>query len=160
MDSWTTTDTLTPVETIRNADYGITMKMIDLPNRNIISGFLGEDDSSSTNDNLNKAKQGLLSTDIGPDGYPITARDPEDAHPVSGYTYQKGRSLGDLIGDSTVVDGLFIKSTYEATGYFEFDSCQNTATLVQYNGGNEITGNQFTVYKELSTDNNTFNNKW
>ena len=64
---------------------------------------------------------GLLSTDLKDSGYPVTMK--EEA---------TGDSLGELFGRSgqKQVNHLFIKSTYEESGYFEFDSCQNFATLV------------------------------
>lgn len=128
---------LTTVETISNADFGITMKMYDFTNRNDMKTYMGTDNSDV------QLKQGLLSRELVGD-YPLT-------------TYRAGGSLGDLFTasggctrDYREVDGLFIKSTYEASGYLEFDSCQNFATLKNPDG---TLKNTFTVYKELGTSN-------
>ena len=81
------------------------------------------------------ASKGLLSTDIDPaTGYPKASC--------------SGASLGQLYSGSTEVNHLFLESTYNASGYFDFDSSQNFATLIQPNGS---PGNNFTVYKELGT---------
>lgn len=133
---------LTTVETIDNNEYGIKMKMIDFANRDQESDFLG-----SNSGGLNTPpKQGLLTTDLGSDGYPKTALETSEYHDK----YVKGKSLKDLFNGATEVNHLFIGSTYEATGYFEFDSCQNTATLIQADGQR---GTNFRVFKELATDN-------
>ncbi|MBR4586986.1 MAG: hypothetical protein IKO30_01570 [Lachnospiraceae bacterium] len=125
-------DELHPVATIDNNLYGITIKMQDFPDRPTMSNFLGSDVGGAT---LNTVS-GLLSTNIGTDGYPTVTKG--------------GKSLKLLFDDPTEVNHLFIENIYNSSGYFEFDSCQNTATLVQADG---TPGNTFTVYKELATDN-------
>lgn len=128
---------LTTVETISNADYGITMKMYDFDSKATMNAKLGKANSD------NQIDQGILARTMDGD-YPATV-------------YKEGGSLGDLFNESEVgadhyreVDHLFIKSIYEDSGYFEFDSCQNFATLKQPNG---TIGSNFTVYKELGTSN-------
>ena len=133
--------TLTEVTTVDNNLHGITMKMVDFPNRETMSNFLG----SNAGGAVYTTDSGLLSTNLGVNGYPTTPR------------ASTNRSLGDLYNNNgigtytgaTVVNHLFIQSTYDATGYFEFDSCQNTATL-RTEGGSD--GTNFKVYKELATD--------
>lgn len=117
-------DTLTTVKTVDNTQYGISMKIIDFNDRPTMSNFLGNDQGGLTT----KLQQGLLSTDLT-DGYPTA----------------KGGSLGNLYSKAQDVNHLFIQSTYEETGYFEFDSAQNFASLRGETGGD------FTVYKELGT---------
>ena len=130
-------DTLTEVETVDNNEYGITMKMVDFNNGMIHPNNADTDPkqheilgNSVYSDKTVQA--GLVSASI-PEG-----KDYPD-------TLLTNKSLSDLFGvsESQAVNHLFLKSTYEATGYFEFDSCQNYALL-----GND--GN-FTVYKELGT---------
>ena len=130
------TSGLTEVDTINNNDYGITMKMIDFPVQPDSSGhsfqndFLGTGSSSSL-----QATPGLLSTDIDTaTGYPKAAC--------------SGNSLSQLFNGAAEVNHLFLESTYKASGYFEFDSSQTFATLIQPDG---TVGNDFTVYKELGT---------
>lgn len=128
--------TLTKVDTIDNNDFGVTMKMIDFPVQpNTSTGvsyqndFLGTTASSSVHGMKN-----LLSTNLDP---------------VTGYpTARSGASLGTLYSGATEVNHLFVESIYNSSGYFEFDSCQNFATLLDENG--QRTSN-FTVYKELGT---------
>lgn len=131
-----TTDTLHEVETVDNTEFGIVVKMRDYSNQAEQNTVLGNE-TGSTN---TKGKKGILSTSLGEDGYPTAA--------------QTGSSLGQLYGNSaSEVNHLFIKSIHDSEGYFEFDSCQNTATLVQEDGS---IGTDFTVYKELAThDENT-----
>ena len=84
-------------------------------------------------------------------------------------------SLGKLFSDYsdkskiTEANHLFIKSIYESSGYFEFDSCQNFATFYGLDESGNIvldeSGNivknpsnadgttNFTVYRELGTSN-------
>lgn len=133
---------LTKVETLDNDQYGITMKMVDFNGNTDQNRFLG-DKSGGIN---TPPKQGLLSTNLI-NGYPVSALKATEAS-VSGY--EEGKSLSTLYANAKVVDNLFIKSTYEESGYFEFDSTQNFATLIDADGN---IGNEFTVYGELgSTD--------
>ena len=144
-------DSLHTIETIDNNEHGITIKMQDFPNRSTMSNFMGEDDSNTL-----VKKQGLLSTNIGEDSYPKN---------------RQNQSLATLFNNPTNVNHLFIKSVYESSGYFEFDSCQNFATLCKDDGttnlkdlytytdnqGKEIPMRDFTVYRELGTaDNSTW----
>ena len=117
-------DQLTPVETISHANYGITMKLVDFSARSVPDSYLGYMDTSGK-----KAKTGLLSTDLT-NGYPTA-------------TYS-GNSFASLFSGGYTVDNLFIKNTYYGSGYFQFDSTQNFASL---NDDNKT----FTVYKELGT---------
>ncbi len=124
-----TSSTLTTVNTIDNSQYGIEMKMIDFSSPDVQNTFLG-----SSVSNLTAATKGLLSTNLGNDGYPTAA----------------GGSLAGLFTESQTktVNHLFLESTYNASGYYEFDSCQNYATLVKPDG---TIGTDFTVYRELGT---------
>ena len=115
-------DELHTVRTVDHVRNGITMKIIDLESREQMSNFLGSDDDK----HLTEATQGLLSTNLDSNGYPTA----------------KGGSLGNLYSGAREVNHLFIKSTYEGTGYYEYDSAQNYATLK---------GDEFVVYKEIGT---------
>ena len=130
------TSQLTEVNTINNTDYGITMKMIDFPVQPDSAGHSLQNDFLGTSaTSLLVATPGLLSTDIDPaTGYPKAACN--------------GDSLSQLFGGSTEVNHLFLESIYRESGYFEFDSTQNFATLIQPDG---TVGSDFTVYKELGT---------
>lgn len=126
-------DQLTTVDTIDNNEYGITMKMMDFNNPKVGNrdieqkAFLGEDGSIS----------GLLSTNLGSDGYPTGT----DKAGESG----QGTSLSVLFNKksdgSQTVNHLLIESIYNESGYFEYDSTQNYAHLNE--DGN------FTVYDQL-----------
>ena len=167
-------DTLHTVDTVDNTEHGITMRMYDFTNtRGNINGAQNKLIGSAINGNMDPVKN-LLSTDLKENGYPDTLK------------REGGGSLKDLFNaQSTAIDPngfgvrevnhLFIESIYNTTGYFEFDSCQNTATLVpdgslvqqtDKNGNRlfiddkgklttESEGNtpiyNFTVYKELGT---------
>ncbi|MCR4645855.1 MAG: hypothetical protein K5695_10690 [Oscillospiraceae bacterium] len=121
---------LTKVETIDNDLYGIKMKMVDFKDRAYQLSYIGSDNYDNT------IQQGLLSTDLDENGYPVAVNAVNNVH----------HSLSEMYATAKDVNHLFIKSTYEASGYFEFDSCQNFATLMDSNND----GN-FTVYKELGT---------
>ncbi|MBQ9031749.1 MAG: hypothetical protein IJ106_09910 [Parasporobacterium sp.] len=115
-------DVLHTVATVDHTQYGITMKIIDFETRTEMSNFLGNDEGGVGS----TLHQGLLSTDLGADGYPTAA----------------GGSLGTLYNGAAEVNHLFIDSTFRASGYYEFDSSQNFAHLV---------GDEFVVYKELGS---------
>ena len=119
-------DALNEVDTVEHTQYGITMKMQDFGSRKEMSDYLGDNEGGVTSE----LRQGLLSTDLSANGYPTAA---------------KG-SLAGLYNNPQEVNHLFIQSTYDETGYFEYDSTQNFATLKGKTGGD------FTVYKELGTN--------
>ena len=127
-------DVLHEVDTVDNNTYGITMKIVDFTDKvgsghNVQDSVLG--DNTTWENHKYVPLQNILSTDLKSDGYP-TAK-------------ANGNSLSQLFGNAQVVNHLFIDSTYRATGYFEYDSTQNFATLMKTQDGN------FTVYQELGT---------
>ena len=150
---------LTEVETIDNDEFGITMKMVDWKAKAVQDNFL----KSTASDNY-KPTTGLLSTNLEKDEnnnytYPTAVKnDNKSLSELYGYT-----DSSKVLQPLTEVNHLFIKSTYEATGYFEFDSCQNFATLKNPDGtfnvktvdlgdGNSKQVTDFNVYKELGTN--------
>ncbi len=131
-------DRLHEVSTVDNNDYGISMKMFDfngsatdLPNsdvtKNYFKGQTGE-------------AQNLLYTNL--------EYNEEDSND-KGYPRVRStdKSFRDMYAGATDVNHLFIESIYNSSGYFEFDSCQNFATLQEKGNGD------FTVYRELGTTN-------
>ena len=126
-------DTFTTVPTIDHTQYGITMKLVDFNGNAGQNSLLG----SSSGGAVTSPTQNLLSTNLGEDGYPRANL--------------TGKSLGDLFQNAAEVNHLFIDSIYHGTGYYEFDSTQNFASI------NKDTGN-FTVYKELGTMDETNKN--
>ena len=125
---------LTEIQTVDNDLYGIKMKMIDFPNPGKQNSILGTTDTTSKD----HSTKNLLSTNLNENGYPTAL--------------ETDTNLFELFGTSNTVNHLFTESIYNESGYFEFDSCQNFATL--YNDNKELTSN-FTVYKELGTTDNT-----
>ena len=139
-------DTLHTVPTVDNDMYGITMKMANYTK--YLKGD-GCDTSKEQTDVLGDKKydkngptQGLLSTNLGENGYPTAIR--------------TGESLSKLYKDAETpaeeVNHLFVESTYKATGYYEYDSAQNYASL------NGATSGDFTVYQEIGTHDSS--DKW
>ena len=129
-------DRLHPVKTVDNAEHGITMKMKDF------TGTSGGNGATEQNAYIvdtqflsDKQTKGLLSNSIDENGYPTA-------------TKSNNKYLGDLYAGAKDVNHLFVESVYNSSGYFEFDSCQNFATLKETDDGN------FTVYRELGTSNN------
>ena len=121
---------LTTVSTIDNNDYGISMRMIDYSkgsNNNNNEQYAVLADNNNTH--------GLLTSDLKANGYP-------DA------TKGSNKSLFQLYENASEVNHLFLSRTYEESGYFEFDSCQNFATLIQEDG---TVGTNFIVYNQLGT---------
>ena len=119
-------DDVHTVPTVDHTQYGITMRIKNIDTRADMSNFLGDDSGGITTDTV----PGLLS-----DTYDLEA---EDSFP----TNRNGESLSTLYAGSKEVNHLFIKSTYNETGYFEYDSTQNFASL---------NGNDFLVYRELGS---------
>ena len=138
-------DELTPVKTVDHTQYGITMKMVDFNSK-----VETHDDTPTTKEQHEvmgtsvfskwNAQPGLLSTNLV-NGYPIATK--------------TNKSLAQLFDGTNTkeVNHLFIQSTYNASGYYEYDSSQNFASLNGANGGTytpDFTGD-FTVYKQLGT---------
>jgi len=99
------------VNTIDNTQHGITMKIIDFNGNSLQNAVLG---SSEGGANV-PPTQGLLSTDLDNNGYPTAVN--------------TGRSMKELFGNATEVNHLFLESIYNASGYYEYDSTQNFASL-------------------------------
>ena len=124
-------DPPTTVETVDNNEYGISMRMIDFNNQimdnrdSVQHPFFGGHAYNQT-----VPDQGLLSTDLI-NGYPFT----------TAKTGNAGISLSNLFTDMTTANHLFIQSVYNESGYLEYDSTQNFASLNE-NG-------DFTVYNQL-----------
>lgn len=137
------TGELIPVPTIDNNMYGITIKMQDFANKknnsptnhNFQDQLLGDNEIWSAGTAYTAVKN-LLSTNLESNGYPTAVN--------------TNRSLSDLFNNPTTVNHLFLQSIYDESGYFEFDSCQNFATLKQQDGSYST---DFTVFKELATSN-------
>ena len=124
------------VETVDNNLHGITMKMIN------IGGTSGSAGSNATTQYIGTSdtahRQGILSTNIDENtGYPVI---------VSNGVVNP--NFGGIFAGSYDVNHLFIQSVYDQSGYFEYNSCQNFATLLDDNGD---PGTDFRVYKELGT---------
>ena len=135
-------DTLTTVSTIDNNLYGITMRMIDFTTKqgSATGSIQNEQDrilGNASGGNVLYARTGLLSTDL----------DPVTGYPTAVLT---GDSLYDLFNDpnntATPANHLFLQSIYNASGYFEYNSTQNFASLGQ--------DGDFVVYQELGTMDN------
>lgn len=150
-------DNLHTVATVDNNDYGISMKLINF-NSNSEQNMLLRNTVSSPSWDPNKAyvpTKNLLTSDLKENGYPKATIN--------------GRSFAELFNSNNMdtVNHLFIQSVHDSSGYFEYDSCQNYATLLggenhqrkQYTrtykdeDGVEHTetGYDFTIYKELGT---------
>lgn len=146
-------DRLHEVPTIDNVQHGITMKMINfdlkpgqtygLPGgADITWDFLGGTSSTGT------LKTGLLSSYLDENGYPIAL--------------PSGRSFSEAYADAIDVNHLFLERVYESSGYFEFDSTQNFATLKHLDENGNIVWNSgengktdFILYHELGTHDRT-----
>ena len=122
---------LTTVDTIDNDDFGITMKMVDFNDPN--QSAPNTRNSSQTNVlGYDTNKPNMVSTDLDSEGYPVTN---------AAVTGKDSTSLKTLFGPATEVNHLFIESTYNESGYFEYNSTQNYAYLAD--------GKNFTVYDQL-----------
>ena len=123
-------DKLHVIDTIDNTSYGITMKMKDFSGT---SGGQGATEQNAVLKNTEfvseKPTQGILSNNLNASGYPTATATNTD--------------LSVLYSGAATVNHLFIDSIYNSSGYFEFDSCQNFASLQA--------DNNFKVYKELGT---------
>ncbi len=148
-----TGDELHLVETIDSATAGIWINMVNWPAK----AFEGADWAYSEDDDApgRGVKQGILSSKLNDAGYPEFVSDNNYGikRPVNNMgqqlsfqeLFQNGFTIG---GDSTEittgVNYLFLKTEYDKTGYYYYNSGENAAVL-------DTTNRQFTVYKELVT---------
>ena len=147
-------DELHTVPTVDNDLYGIEMYMVNFDGKTPGGGcdttaiqtyYLGKDKYEPVDQT-----SGLLSTDLKKNGYPEateTKRDLGKLYNGSGDGYQSTKKR---------VNHLFIQSTYDATGYYVYDSTQNYATL--YPSGGSYTGD-FTVYQGIGTYDKAYDSK-
>lgn len=116
---------LTVVETVDHVAAGIVMKMTDYDKGGAEFYGLGGGYGNGT------IKSGLVK-DVLVNGYPQA-------------TAGNQQSLENAFKDGKEVNYLFLKSTYDATGYYEYNSFDNYAYLGD--------GANFTVYEQLGTPN-------
>ena len=141
-------DRLHEVPTLDNNQFGIKMKMVDIENdpnhtnpsqgSSVTWEYLGGDDSLKT------LRTGLLSKFLNENGYPTATK--------------SGQDFGGVYENAIPVNHLFLQSVHESSGYFEFDSTQNFATLKREDENGNIVFNtkengetDFTLYHELGT---------
>ncbi len=134
-------DELLTVPTVDNNLYGIEMYMVNFDGK--VSG--GGCDTTgiqtqylidNTFRNMNQTPN-LLSTNLEGNGYPKGVL--------------SGLNLSGLYANEVPVNHLFIQSTYDATGYYVFDSTQNYATLYDVQNNGAYNGGDFIVYQEIGT---------
>ena len=142
-------DRLHEVPTIDNNQHGITMKMVNfgLADNKPYGDARGADvtwDYLGGELGIDKLKTGLLSTYLDANGYPIAI--------------PSGKSFSGAYADAIPVNHLFLERVYESSGYFEFDSTQNFATLKHKDENGDIVWNSgengetdFILYHELGT---------
>ena len=143
-------DKLSQVATIDHTSYGITLKM-----QNYTGTVTGSNCATQTevlqNTTYNQwnGVKNLLNKYIA-EG---------EEYPTSALT---GTSLGQLYGDAMTVNHQFLLSTYQETGYFEFDSTQNFAHLItsesdkwygveRPDGSGTYEVGDFVVYDQIAT---------
>ena len=133
------------VDTIDSMQYGVTMRLIDFSKvgdkSEISTRFFGGNVSD---------RSGLLSNHLDANGHP-TAAYSDDATQI-------GSDFGADFNDAVYVNHLFINSVHESSGYFEFDSTQNFATVMADGGLTQQTddsGHPVAADGQLTTDAST-----
>lgn len=141
-------DTLETVSTIDHNPFGITLKMQNYGNINSINRSQDQVDVlGNTPYNQWTGSPGLLNKNMGDNGYPVVK--------------SNSKSLYELYDEAMTVNQQFLLTTYEETGYFEFDSTQNFAHLITstedkwYGKPNKTGGTygigDFVIYDQLGT---------
>ena len=126
-------DQLETIETVDNNAFGINMKLVNhtgtgtgSADSEVTKNYFGGDSGNT---------KGLLSTNIDPEtGYPKVVKN--------------GKNFGGAFANEFDVNHLFSQSVYDESGYFEYNSCQNFATIKDENGD---ISDEFTVYRQLGT---------
>ena len=112
------------VTTVDNTQYGITMRMIDFDPNNGDKGKAGSSVTQNYFKGFTENTKGLLSESLNENGHPTIAKTNDaSAIPI-------GTDFGAAFENAYLTNHLFISSIHESSGYFEYDSCQNFATLV------------------------------
>lgn len=125
---------LTTVETVDSASKGFKLYMTDFTKESrFTSGEYKQNDGRLTQD--------LYSSPIVPGSFPTLIKN--DAY--------KGRLLSEWCGTTTEVNKLFIKSVYDETGYFYYNSAEYFATRASRNDNKTTIGTDFTVYNQLGS---------
>ena len=119
MEPLNLSDRLHEVPTVDNNEYGIKMKMVNFgvaegkTNGTVNASEITQDYFAGGG--IDKLTTGLLTQNLKANGYP-------DATPT-------GLDFAGAYANAIDVNHLFLQRVYESSGYFEFDSCQNFATL-------------------------------
>ncbi|MBR4473953.1 MAG: CHAP domain-containing protein [Oscillospiraceae bacterium] len=135
------------VTTVDNNVHGIQMFMQDYPyqGKHDDYGYRSDTQSAVLNrpgiDKVDSNNRGIVKPYLESNGYPDT--------------HVNGHNLIELYSEEYPVNHLFIESTHNESGYFEYDSTQNFASLTSEMGSN---GTDFVVINELGT--NDSNNNW
>ena len=157
-------ETLSPVSTVDNDDFGITVRMKDYPYQGhyVDGGYRSETQTAilgrySERDG-NAAYSGLLTRNLVDGGeYPRTTAVAAEAGG------QAGVSLEALYpeNDTLAVNHQFLTGTYNETGYFEYDCTQNFAHLISETsdpwfdqdmpGGGKYQVGDFVIYDQIGT---------
>jgi len=123
-------DELHEVSTVDSRSNGISIDMYNFKSREMMNLF--NNDVWYQNGEF---KQGLLKPVLGADGFPVSAT---------------GRSFSEIYNSSNnrgSANHIFLKSVYDATGYYEYDAFNNFAEY------DHTTGN-FKVYEEMGIPKN------
>ena len=121
--SGSTVARLHEVATVDNTEYGITMRMIDFGDDSK-SNSSGSDITSNYFGGNTANTKGLLSASMDENGHPTVAK-----------TSCAGKDFDAAFDGAVLTNHIFIESIHNSTGYFEYDSCQNFATLVPDGSG-------------------------
>ncbi|MCR5214657.1 MAG: hypothetical protein K6E10_09585 [Eubacterium sp.] len=122
---------LTTVETIDNNEHGISIKMID---------YNGTKTDDGRRDSIQTDVMGDKS-EISHSESELTSKWLQDGYPVA---IKTGKSLSELFTGGQAANNIFLKNTYNESGYFEYDATKNFATF------NTETGD-FKVYDQVGT---------
>ena len=117
------------VETVDSAAAGIRIGMYNFASRDQMAAVIGNNDYTKGNVNH------LVENRLGADGFPQA---------------KNGRSLGALFKEENFIGNgnhLFLKSVFDATGYYEYNCFDNFAYYNKEDGS-------FSVYRELGTPSN------
>ena len=152
---------LTTVSTVDNNEFGISVKMQNYPyqgyflSKGYRSSYQADVLGVNSERDGNKAYSGLLTRNLGEDGYPTTTA---AAASAGG---QNGTSLRVFYDEAIDANHQFLTGTYNETGYFEYDCTQNFAHLITNENdkwiGKEMPGGgtygigDFVVYDQIGT---------